>query len=252
MKLRWIAVVAAVLALAACAKQDENKMQGWVEADLVFISPEEAGRLDSLNVREGQQVERGAALFTVDPELQQADVTVADANVTTARQSRDRARDLLKSASGTQKALEDAESALQQAEARLNAAKTRLARRQASSPVAGTIEEIYFRPGETVPAGRPVVSVLPPANVKVRFYVSQQRLPSLKPGDPVTVQCDGCDKDITAKISFIARSAEYTPPVIYSLEERSKLVFLVEARPDNPDKLRAGQPVTVTLVGMAK
>ena len=59
--------------------------------------------------------------------------------------------------------------------------------------------------------------------------------------------CDGCREAITAKVSFIARSAEYTPPVIYSLEERNKLVFMVEARPDAPDGLRVGQPVQVAL-----
>jgi HlyD family secretion protein len=73
-------------------------------------------------------------------------------------------------------------------------------------------------------------------------------LPKLKLGDPVMVQCDGCDPDITAKISFIARTSEFTPPVIYSLDERSKLVFLIEARTaDRPERLRVGQPVSVIL-----
>jgi HlyD family secretion protein len=61
------------------------------------------------------------------------------------------------------------------------------------------------------------------------------------------VSCDGCEKGLTAKVSFIARSAEFTPPVIYSQEERAKLVFLIEARPEHPEKFRVGQPVTVTL-----
>ena len=68
-----------------------------------------------------------------------------------------------------------------------------------------------------------------------------------KYGKAVTVSCDGCEKGLTAKVSFIARSAEYTPPVIYSLDERAKLVYLIEARPDQPEKFRVGQPVTVTL-----
>jgi len=63
----------------------------------------------------------------------------------------------------------------------------------------------------------------------------------------VNVSCDGCEKGLTAKVSFIAGSAEYTPPVIYSLEERAKLVFLIEARPLHPEKFRVGQPITVTL-----
>ena len=72
-------------------------------------------------------------------------------------------------------------------------------------------------------------------------------MPKLKIGEPVTVGCDGCASGITAKISFIARTSEFTLPVIYSLEERSKLVFLIEARPERPELLRVGQPVSVSL-----
>jgi HlyD family secretion protein len=102
-----------------------------------------------------------------------------------------------------------------------------------------------------VPAGRPVVALLPPANLKVRLFASEADLPAIKFGDTVTVSCDGCEKGLTAKVSFIARSAEYTPPVIYSMDERAKLVFLIEARPDQPEKFRVGQPVSVTLAKVA-
>jgi HlyD family secretion protein len=136
--------------------------------------------------------------------------------------------------------------ALRTAQARVNSSQTRLARRKVASPVEGTIEQVYYRVGELVAAGRPVVAVLPPGNLKVRFYVDEARLPAIKIGDPVNVECDGCANDIVAKISFIARSSEFTPPVIYSLEERHKLVYLIEALPDEPQRLRVGQPVTVT------
>jgi len=88
---------------------------------------------------------------------------------------------------------------------------------------------------------------LPPGNLKVRFFVNEATLPKLKFGDPVTVSCDGCARDIAAKISFISRTSEFTPPVIYSMDERSKLVFLIEARPERPERLRVGQPVSVAL-----
>jgi HlyD family secretion protein len=107
------------------------------------------------------------------------------------------------------------------------------------------VQQVYFRPGEVVTAGRPVLSLLPPGNVKLRFYVPEAMLPKVAIGDPVRVSCDGCAADLAARITFIARSAEFTPPVIYSQEERSKLVFLVEARPEKPDSLRVGQPVSV-------
>jgi HlyD family secretion protein len=132
--------------------------------------------------------------------------------------------------------------------ARQTASATKLARRKLVSPVSGAVQQVYYRPGEMVPAGRPVLSILPPGNIKLRFFVAQALLPKIALGDSVEVTCDGCTP-LTARVSFIARSAEYTPPVIYSLEERNKLVFMVEARPEKPDGLRVGQPVQVALKG---
>lgn len=243
-----LAVVAIVaLALAACDKRNERELQGWVEADLVFVSPDEQGRVEMLNVREGDSVKKGEPLFTLDNDLQKADVVVRQAAVSTAQQTFDRAEVLLKSKSGTQKALDDSWAALRQAKANLEWSKTRLARRRASSPADGTVQEVYYRPGETVPPGRPVIALLPPGNLKIRFFTPEMLLPDVKYGQTVNVSCDGCGTGLTAKVSFIAKSAEYTPPVIYSREERAKLVFLIEARPAQPEKFRVGQPVTVTL-----
>jgi HlyD family secretion protein len=115
------------------------------------------------------------------------------------------------------------------------------------SPVAGPVQQIYYRVGELVPAGKPIVAILPPSNLKLRFFVNEAMLPKLKVGDTVAVSCDGCEAGITAKISFIARASEFTPPVIYSMDERSKLVFLIEARTSTPERLRVGQPVSVGL-----
>jgi HlyD family secretion protein len=98
-----------------------------------------------------------------------------------------------------------------------------------------------------VPAQRPVLSIMPPGNMKLRFFVPETELPKLSIGDEVKVTCDNCANDLTAKIYFIATSAEYTPPVIYSLDERSKLVYLIQARPSRPDSLRVGQPISVFL-----
>lgn len=242
-----LALVFVTLALTGCDNSNDRVLQGWVEAELVFVSPDEQGRVETLKVREGDHVKKGDLLFTVDDDLQKADVVVRNTAVINAQQAFDRAKELLKSAAGTQRTYDDAEAALRQAKANLEWAQTRLARRNAHSPSDGTIEQIYYRPGETVPAGRPVVALLPPGNLKIRFFASQAVLPELKYGDVVGISCDGCDKGLTAKISFIARSAEFTPPVIYSMEERAKLVFLIEARPEHPEKFRVGQPVTVTL-----
>jgi HlyD family secretion protein len=239
----------AMLTIAGCSQNDSGALQGWVEADFVFVSADEAGRIETLSVREGDRVGKGAQLFTVDDDLQQAELIVRASTVTTAQQAFERAKELLRSAAGTQKNYDDAESALRQAQANLAWAQTRLARRRAFSPGDAVIHQIYYRPGETVAAGRPVIAMLPTANLKVRFFAPEGRLPSIKIGDTIHVSCDGCNKDLTATISFIARSVEYTPPVIYSMEERNKLVFLIEARPAEPDKFRVGQPVSVMLAG---
>jgi HlyD family secretion protein len=137
---------------------------------------------------------------------------------------------------------------LRDAQARLNSVQTRLTRRSVFSAVGGTVQQVYFRPGEMVPAGRPVLSLLPPGNIKIRFFVPEAVLPSIAYGDEIDVACDGCAHGLTARVSFIAKQSEFTPPVIYSLEERAKLVFLIEALPEKPSELRVGQPVDVTLI----
>jgi HlyD family secretion protein len=125
----------------------------------------------------------------------------------------------------------------------------RLSQRAATAPQAGRVNDTYYVVGDFVPAGSPVVSLLPPANVKVRFYVPEPLLGRLKPGQTMSFSCDGCGGPIKAPISFIADRAEFTPPVLYSKENRAKLVYLVEARPapDVAAKLNPGQPVDVTL-----
>jgi HlyD family secretion protein len=230
---------------------DRLEFQGWVEAYLIFVSPDEAGRIETLSVREGDTVENGAALFTLDADLQRAAVAENEAAVINARQAFDRARELLKRNVGSQKAFDDADAALRTAEARLNSAKTRLERRRVNSPDAGTIQEVYFRGGEQVPVGRPIVSLLPPGNVRVRFFVPQAKLPTVHIGDRIAVGCDGCANDLVARINFISAQAEFTPPVIYSQEERARMVFRVEAMPERPADLRVGQPVSVALQGVA-
>jgi len=125
----------------------------------------------------------------------------------------------------------------------------KLRQKKVASTVGGTVTDTLYTRGEWVPAGSPVVSVLPPANVKVRFFVPEPRLGAVRIGQKVSLACDGCPAAVGATVSFIAPQAEFTPPVIYSKDSRAKLVFMVEARPVPADavKLHPGQPVDVTL-----
>lgn len=142
-----------------------------------------------------------------------------------------------------------AEAAVAAAQAGLARADWSLAQKSVKAPVAGLVQDTLYVQGEWVPAGSPVVSLLPPQNIKVRFFVPETRVGALKTGQAVTLSCDGCAAPVAAAISYISPQAEYTPPVIYSRENRGKLVFLVEARtaPADAAKLRPGQPLDVRL-----
>ena len=123
-----------------------------------------------------------------------------------------------------------------------------------AAPQAGLIAEVFFRPGEYVAAGQPVLSLLPPENIKLRFFVPESELGSIATGQAVQISCDACATPIAAHITRIASQAEYTPPVIYSNAQRAKLVFMVEARPDQATapQLHPGQPVEVKAMQAAK
>ena len=101
--------------------------------------------------------------------------------------------------------------------------------------------------GEWVAAGRPVISLLPPANIKVRAFVPEARVSTIQRGAAIQLRVDGVGEPIQGKVSFISPQAEYTPPVIYSQESRGKLVFMIEGRfePAVAAKLHPGQPVDV-------
>jgi HlyD family secretion protein len=137
--------------------------------------------------------------------------------------------------------------AVEAAQAALAQAKWRLAQRSVVAPAAGVIADVLVRPGETLAAGSPVVSLLPPENIFVRFFVPEPELVRLRVGDHVSLACDGCAKGMIGTVSFISPQAEYTPPFIYSESTSSKFVFLAQATPTPSEatRLNPGEPVTV-------
>ena len=128
-------------------------------------------------------------------------------------------------------------------------AKWSFDQKQQFAPTNAVVHDTLYRAGEWVAAGNPVVALLPPENLKVRFFVPQEKLPQIKIGQTVSVHCDGANNAFKATINYISTQAEYTPPVIYSRETRANLVFMIEATfaPADAVNLRPGQPADVRL-----
>lgn len=143
--------------------------------------------------------------------------------------------------------IEAARAEVQSREAALVRAEWDLEQTRQTAPQAGLVFDTLYRVGEWVDAGRPVVSLLPPENIKVRAFVPEPRIAKVEVGEEVRVLVDGLAQPLTATVSFVSPRAEYTPPVIYSRESRSKLVFLIELRfdPEIAATLHPGQPVDV-------
>jgi HlyD family secretion protein len=297
---------------------DPPAWQGYAEADYVKVAPVEQGLLTAVSVARGDQIARGAPLFTQDDtaerasrdqaarqlaqaqqqlanleagskptEVTQAEANLADARSTLARVRADLRRDeaLLKSGyataqivdqrradqrsaeakvqimeaavaqarapMGREREIEAQRAAAAAARAALDMAEWRLAQRTVAAPIGGRVADVLARPGETMAAGAPVVSILPPENIFVRFFVPESALSGLHRGDLVAFSCDGCPPGLVGTISFISPTAEYTPPVIYSESTRAKLVYLIEARP-SPNQaalFNPGQPMAVRSTG---
>lgn len=182
---------------------------------------------------------------------QSVDLSEAEARSSAARVDAARAKlRQLRAPIGREAEISAQQAVVDSARARREQAAWRLDQRHVTAPLAGRIAETYARPGETLAAGAPVVSLLAPSNLFVRFFVPEVALSGLHLGTKVAVSCDACPSGLQAGVSFISPSAEYTPPVIYSDASRGKLVWLIEARPaagSPAATLSPGQPVTIRL-----
>lgn len=248
-----IAVAQARAGLAQAASQLADLKQGRRAEEIAMIEA-------SLNSAKAQQAEAGRKLSRVrnletrgiasqadldtamtNAELAEAKVTELEANLAVARLP---ARpDQIKAA----------EAALKQAGAAMENAEWRLDNRTLTAPAAGTVSDVVRNAGEVAGPQAPVLTILPDGAVKLKLYVPQDSRSALAPGASLNVRCDGCDDRLTATVSYIAPDPEFTPPVIYSLENRQSLVYLVEARPDaGQDMLQPGQIVDVVLAGEAR
>ncbi|OIO67305.1 MAG: hypothetical protein AUJ56_10220 [Zetaproteobacteria bacterium CG1_02_49_23] len=262
--------------LAACQATPEPKLHGYLEADYIDIATQVSGRLLSIATR-GSHADPDAELFMLDeqPEALQIPQLQAESEANLANQQAASASLKLSQlelyrlqkmndkqfASTNQRdqarlAVEKAEAALHALQANSRAIDARMAQvdwalqqKRLQAPVAASIEDVFFEAGEWVPAGKPVLRLLPDDGLKLRFYVPENERSSLIIGQTVQCLIDGITEQIEAKVSFIADEAEFAPPIIYSEDVRSKLVYRVEARllGNHHNGLHPGQPVDVLL-----
>lgn len=263
--------------ITGCSNSDNLQAQGYIEGKYTYLSASFPGKLLQLNVHRGSSVSAGQLLFTLEAEPENADLqaqrqqaiqakaTIAqiEAALKLGMIDLKRKQALFKKGVIQQAMLDEAQANVDQYKARRQEAAAQLAAAQAivdkavwaktqksvTAPASGAIFDTYYQAGEMVPTGQPVVSLLVPQNIKAIFYVPQPQLGRLRLAAPITVECDGCAKTIAGRISYISPQVEYTPPVIFSKETRSKLVYRIEAEfnPDIALQLHPGQPVTIRL-----
>ncbi|CAN5874445.1 HlyD family efflux transporter periplasmic adaptor subunit [soil metagenome] len=168
-----------------------------------------------------------------------AALQTANAQLAAARRQRDAA-----TLGAREGQVQAADSRVAQAQAGLSAADARLSDLAPVAPSDARVEDVFFQKGEWSVANQPVLSLLPDDRIKLRFFVPEQSLAAYRIGSVVRFACDGCAKDLSARITFVSPRPEFTPPIIYSREARDRLVYMVEARPSA--RLNPGQPVDVT------
>ena len=267
------ALFAALLLLGGCEQQTDTGWLGYAEGEDAFIAAPQAGWVAQLAVRRGDWVRAGERLFTLDDTNQaaardsaqasiavaQSQLVAAQANAALAQKELTRQAHLLAENASTKQAYDVAKAAYESAQAQvgqisaqiaqaragLSGAAYQLSERDVVSRTTGRVQDVFFRTGEYAPAMTPVVSVLPPENIYIRFFVPENEFSHVKLGQRVAIRCDGCAPNITATVSFIAAQEEFTPPVIFSIGSREKLVFKIEARAPGGLKLNPGQPVDV-------
>ncbi|MFN4141668.1 HlyD family secretion protein [Aestuariivirga sp.] len=236
----------AAAAVAAAGAARDNLLTGKREEEIAVIRAQVAQAEANLGLAR-KELQRAAALARSGTAAQsRLDQAQQQVNLYEQRIAELEAAEKVAALPARAPEIEAAASRLAEAQAQLVEAKARLADLSPVSPIDATVDDVFFEPGEWVGAGQPVLSLLAPGDVTLRFFVPEATLAKAVPGATLRFRCDGCDGVKSATITSVASEPEYTPPVIYSESARSKLVFRAEARPDAPDaRLRPGLPIEV-------
>lgn len=258
-----LSVCVAALLIAGCNERPKDTWQGYAEGDYVRVAPIDGGIIESIDVKRGDRVKAGDLLFRLETTSQEAALegataTLAETRATLREAELDlqrklelrRRKNVAQAEVDTARARRDrAGAATLTAASALDQAKWRLSRREGHAPADAIVQDVLFREGEYVNPSQPVVSLLPPGNIKVRFFVPEAELGDIGDGTKVRFACSGCPDGFAGTVRFVSTEAEFTPPVIYSDQSKDKLVYMAEATPDEtPEVLHPGQPVTVTLL----
>lgn len=258
-----VTTIAAAI-LTGCSSKSSDEFQGYVEGEYVYVASPIGGALTNLAVARGGEVKAGQLLFELERSseadaVQQAEKNLAQAKANLALSENEFGRrEKLRADNGVISAEEldqassrrNADAAqVESQQAALDKAKWAFDQKQQSAPADSFVHDTLYRQGEWIAAGNPVVVLLPPENLKARFFVPQEMLPRIKAGENVSVTFDGAVKNYSATVNYISTQAEFTPPVLYNRENRAKLIFMIEAKfsPTDAIELRPGQPVDVKL-----
>jgi HlyD family secretion protein len=244
-------------ARAEAALSSAMAAQQAAEARLADL--QKAGRPEEIRAASKQLTRLQSALKLAKENLQRSETLVAQKLAPTARLDTDRSQvDQAKAAVEEAKArlallkqpartdqIVSARAEVIRLQALVSRAEIDLADHQVKAVQAGKVETVYRRVGELASPSQPVLALLRPGELRVRFFVPETRLQEVSGGKSVRLSCDGCAADLRGKITFVASQSEFTPPVIFTQKERAKLVWMVEVAPETPAAFRIGQPVEI-------
>jgi HlyD family secretion protein len=274
---KLISVTLLSLLLMAC--KDENKLyNGYVDAELVYLSADFPGRLVDLSVLKGQMVKPNQFLFRLEQTSENHGVAISEYSTQDLQAQRDQAvaqlhyyelnyqriKGMIKQNAASQndldlasrdfdvakKQLQDLDIKIKSSLVSTEDKQWQVERKENNAPEMGIVFDTYYTKGEYVQAGYPIVSLVTPSQIKTIFFVPEPNLSQLRLNQKVNIMTSHNDHFAKGHVTYISQIAEYTPPILYSREDRHRLVFRVEAKIESPDltKLHLGLPVTLELI----
>ena len=235
--------------LSSCNFEKEGiLLNGYVEGEFRFLSTVDSGIVSKIQVNKGDWVKKDQVLVLIENTDLQLKLIQAQSAFDLSKITLDRYIVLAKQNAISQADLDNAQTNFEKAKADLDLAKWYLGKDTLIAPEEGYIQDVLKYTGEAVNPQSPVIYFLPKSGIKVRFFIPQSLLSKIKIGQKMNIMIDGVKNKLTAQIQYISEKVEYNPPMLYTNQLRDKLLFMVEAVPENLDFLKPGQPLTVEIL----